>query len=187
MQNPRLATRYAKSILEIAVEQNQLEEIFKDMLLMQSICKSNKDFVALLKSPIIKADKKGKILDAILSGKISDITFKFNNLLVVKGREAYLPEIINAFLDQYRKLKGIYKVKLTTAIPVSEELKASIIDQLSSRTDMQHIELETAVKDELIGGFVLEMGDNLVDASIQRDLRDIRKQFLNNDFVYNIR
>ena len=78
-------------------------------------------------------------------------------------------------------------MKLTTATPISEELKQAIVAKLKAETSMQHIELETLVKEELIGGFVLEFNNNLVDASIARDLRDIKKQFSQNIYVQQIR
>src|SRR5882762_5320283 len=114
MPNPRLAGRYAKSLIDLAIEKNQLTAVYNDMLFLQEACKVSKEFVVLLKSPIIKADKKGKVLDAITGGKISVITATFNKLLLQKGREFYLPEIITAFIAQYKENKGIHTVKLTT-------------------------------------------------------------------------
>lgn len=187
MYNPRLAGRYAKSLVDLAVEKNQLEEVYKDMLYLQAVCKSNRDFVNVLKSPVIKADKKVQILEAVTSGKISELTQRFNRLMVNKGREASLPEIAEAFIDSYNKIKGINKVKLTTAQPMSEELKNSIVGKIKSSTPMQNVELETVTDDALIGGFVLEFNNNLVDASIARDLKDIKAQFQKNIYVPDIR
>ena len=157
------------------------------MLFLQEACNVSKEFVVLLKSPIIKADKKGKVLDAITGGKISVITATFNKLLLQKGREFYLPEIVTAFIAQYKQHLGIQTAKLTTAVPISEELKRSILDKIGAVRTGKTIELETAVDENLIGGFVLEVGDQLVDGSIAFDLRNIKKQFQNNDFIYKIR
>jgi F-type H+-transporting ATPase subunit delta len=187
MQHPRLAGRYAKSLIGLAIEQNQLEQVHADMKYLQSLCKQSREFVNLLKSPIIQADKKGKIVAAVTEGKIGNITQGFNRLLVQKGRENVLPEIVHAFVEQYNEIKGIHQVKITTAVPVSEELKQQIVSKIKSETPLQNIELETAVKDELIGGFTLEFHNNLVDASILRDLNDIKKQFLGNVYIQNIR
>ena len=156
------------------------------MKLLKGINKSNPDFVALLRSPIITADKKDKILDAVIGKNISQITMLFIRLLTTKKRESNLPEIVTAFLEQYNKLKNIQTVKLTTATPISEELKNSIIARVKS-ADSSAIEIETAVKEELIGGFKLEIGGTLIDASILRDLNDIKRQFLNNEYIHNIR
>jgi F-type H+-transporting ATPase subunit delta len=187
MNNPRLAGRYAKSLLDLATEQGQLDAVYNDIRYLQALCKSNPDFVAVLRSPIIKADKKGKILAAVTSANLGPITNAFNTLLMQKGREENLPEIIGAFIDQYNNIKGIKRVKITTATPLTDELKASILNQVKGDTPLEKIELETAIKEELIGGFVLQYGDTLVDASILRDLKDVRKQFLNNDYIHKLR
>ncbi|MBX3242484.1 MAG: ATP synthase F1 subunit delta [Chitinophagaceae bacterium] len=187
MLHPRLAARYAKSIIDLAVEQNQLESLHSDLVLLQSLCKQSRELVAVIKSPVIPADKKIKILDAITNGKVSNLTTAFNQLLVKKGREAILPEIVDTAIEQYNAIKGIYKVKLTTAQPISEALKSSIEQKVKAEAGLANIELTTEVKDELIGGFVLEFNNNLVDASILRDLKDIRKQFRDNVYIKNIR
>jgi F-type H+-transporting ATPase subunit delta len=187
LPNPRLAARYAKSILDLAVEKDQLETVYNDMLFLQAAFKSSRELVVLLKSPIVKADKKDKILDAIGAGKISVITATFNKLLLRKGRESYLPEIVTAFIDQYKVHQGIHTAKLTTAAPVSEELKQSILEKVRDAQHIQKIELTTVVDEALIGGFVLELGDQLVDASVAYELNNIKKQFENNDFIYKIR
>lgn len=187
MLNPRLAGRYAKSLIDLAIEKNQLEAVYNDMLFLQSVCKNSRQFVSILKSPVIVTEKKEAVLEAVTKGKVSEMTAGFNRLLIRKSREANLPEIINAFIEQYKKHKQIYSIKLTTAMPVSEELKQSIINKLRQESSMQNIELTTEIKEDIIGGFVLQVGDSLVDASIAYDLNAIRKQFLNNDFIYKIR
>ncbi len=187
MPNPRLAHRYAKSLIDLSTEKNQLETTYADMKLLQSICKTNKDFVSMLQSPVIHHSTKIKIVEAVITGKISDITTLFLKLLVSKGREANLPEIVEAFIDQYNKINGIHKVKLTTAVALSEELKQSIATKAATEGGLGKVELETNVNESLIGGFVLEFNNNLVDASIARDLRDIKAQFSKNVYVKSIR
>ena len=187
MQNPRLAARYAKSLIGLAIEKGQLENVFADMKWLQAVCKTNGDFVAVLRSPVIKSDKKYKIVDSITGDSVNGITKAFNRLLVAKGRESNLPEIAAAFSSQYKEYKKIYDVKLITATPASEELKNAILNHLRSTTEMQNIELETVVDDKIIGGFVLQVGDKLVDASIAYDLKNISRQFDNNDFIYKVR
>jgi F-type H+-transporting ATPase subunit delta len=187
MPNPRLASRYAKSLIDLAQETGQLEKIYSDMLLLQGLTKSSKEFLNLLRSPVVKADKKIKIVEAVTDGRVSSLTASFNKLLISKGREAALPEIITSFIHQYKELKNIHTVKLTTAIAVSEEIKKSIVAQIKKTSKMENIELETSVNQDLIGGFTLQAGDKLVDASVAAQLKEIARQFENNDFVYQIR
>lgn len=187
MVNTRLATRYAKSILDLSIEKGLLEKVFADMEWLQAITKSNRDFTNMLRSPIIKPDIKNRILEALTKGKVSELTAGFIRLLVNKGRESNLPEITSAFVTQYKQNKNIHTVRLTTAIPATEELKKSIVNHIKSTTEIQNIELETVVDEKIIGGFVLHTGDKLVDASIAYDLKAIAKQFENNDFIYKLR
>lgn len=186
MSNARLAGRYAKSILDLATEKGQLEAVYADMKYLQAVCAGSSDFVNLLRSPIIKADQKNSIINAVTKDKVSDLTNAFTVLLVKKGRESDLPEMATAFIEQYNALKGIHQVTLTTAVEVSEVLKKSIEDKVKAENKFATIELTTKTDDALIGGFVLEFNNNLLDASIARDLKDIKKQFLHNEFVEKI-
>ena len=187
MNNPRLAIRYAKSLIDLALEKDQLDEVFADMKFLQGITKSNPDFVALLKSPVIQEDKKNKIIESVITGRVSNLTALFIKLLGVKTRESNLPEITIAFVEQYNKVKEIHKVKITTAASISDEVKNSFINKIKSSNHIENIELETLVDEKLVGGFVLEMEGKMVDASIMRDLIDVKKQFQNNDYIHKLR
>lgn len=187
MLNPRLAHRYAKALLDLAVEKGQLSQVFADIQWLQAVCKSNSDFVSLLRSPIIKADKKQKIVEAVAKSSIGEMTLGFIRLLIIKARESFLPEILNEFVVLYKKYNNINTVKLTTAVPISDAIKTGIIEQVKKAAGVENVELEETVNADIIGGFVLEMGDKMIDASIAYDLREVAKQFKNNDFIYKVR
>ncbi len=183
----RVAGRYAKSLLDLAIERSELERVYQDVEFLKQACNSSRDFVVMLKSPVVSPDKKQAVIDAITAGKISELTASFTQLLVRKGRETELPDILNAFADLYRKHKNIHVVHLTSATPLSEEAKDAIISKVKSDGKLEHIELHTAVNPELIGGFVLQVGDSLVDSSVASELNAIKKQFQRNDYVYKVR
>jgi F-type H+-transporting ATPase subunit delta len=187
MNNPRLAGRYAKSLIDLATELNQVDIIYEDMKFIHSICKSNPDFVIVLRSPIIKPGTKEKIIEAVTISSINLTTTSFIRLLVRKGRETNLPEIADAFVEQFNQLRNIHQLKITTAVPISETLKAEIVSKVKLSASIQNVEVETAVNEELIGGFVLEMEGKLIDASILRDLKDIKKQFMDNEYIHKLR
>lgn len=186
MLNPRLASRYAKSLIDIAVEQNSLEETLKDMQLIDAICEQNRDFVNMMRSPVIKADKKNAIIDAVFSGRLSALSIQFLRLLINKGREQNVDEIAKAFIRQYRSHKHIRIVRLTTATPADNSVVEVLRQKLIAQNDKGSVEIETATDPSLIGGFVLEMGDQQLDASILRDLNDIKKQFTKNLYISQI-
>ncbi len=187
MNNPRLATRYAKSIIDLAVEQNQLDAVYNDMKFILRICKSNPDFVAVLRSPIIKPTSKGKIIESVTKERVSVLTSAFIKLLVAKTRELNLPEIADAFVDQYNVINNIHIVKITTAVQMSDTLKTAILSRVKENSPTGTIELETAVDEALIGGFILETEGRSIDTTVLRDLKDVKKQFLNNDYLHKIR
>lgn len=187
MTNPRLAARYAKSLLGLALERSQLEQVYQDILFLQRVCGLNREFVVMLKSPVIHADKKISILDTLSKGRVNETVLAFTHLLVAKGRESYLPEILTAFVEQYKSHKGIFSVKLITAQPVSEEIRQQIMKKANDFAPDRTIDLEVEVREELIGGFQLELGGTLVDGSVAYELSKIKSQFLNSDFIYKIR
>lgn len=179
----RIASTYAKSVLDLAIDQGNLEEVKADMEGLAS-CMENRDLYLLLKSPIINADKKQKVLDAIFSGKVNPLTSKFMEIVIRKGRESFLPEIVKAFGDQYRSYKKITTVKLTTAVDIAEEKLARIKSELlKSNVTKESVDITTVTDPDIIGGFVLEVGDKLYDASVAHKLGLLRKEFTGNEYV----
>ena len=185
MNNPRLAGRYAKSLLDLATEQNLVDEVYADMKWLENVCKTSPDFVRVLRSPVIKPTAKEKIIQSITHDRVQPLTTAFIVLLVKKTRESNLPEITSAFIGQFNKLRNIHRVKITTAIPMTEDIRKTIMTNLG--TSSGTFEIVTQVKEELIGGFLLETEGRLVDASILKDLKDVQKNFMNNDYVHKIR
>lgn len=187
MTSTKVAKRYAKSLLNFAIEQNALEEVFANMEYLQALCKQSREFENMLRSPVIKAEKKWSIVQAVTAKHTGAITQAFLKLIIVKAREQALPEIINEFINQYDQLKDIHTVSLTTAVEISENLKQEIIQKVQAETHFKQVKLQTKVQPKLIGGFVLNYDNKLVDASILRDLKDIRKQFEKNLYEPEIR
>ncbi len=187
MLNTRVASRYAKSLLDLAEEKGQLEQVYADMLYLQELVKKSPEFQSVLRSPVINADAKIRAVEAVTKDKVSPLTTTFNRLMINKTREAVLPEIITAFIKQYKDKNGIHVVKLTTATPVSDSVRQAIIAQVKKTSDIENLELQEVVDPNIIGGFVLQAGDKLVDASISYDLQQISRQFENNDFIYKVK
>ena len=123
MPNPRLAARYAKSLIDLSMEKGQLEQVYKDILYLKSIFKSSKELVNFLNNPVITSDQKLKVVKAVDSENTGEITKSFNRLLIRKGRESYLPEIADALLSSTKNTKEYIRLHLTTAIPVSDDVK----------------------------------------------------------------
>lgn len=187
MQNPRLASRYAKSLIDLAKEQNSLDAVLKDIELLKGVCQSNPDFVLMLKSPVVKGDKKIALIKLLFEGKIGAVTLGFVELMIKKGREFYLPEIVNAYVAQDNEIRNVKTVHLTTATAIDAQLTNLIESKVAASVkDGGTIALKTSVDESLIGGFILEIGDKFFDASVRRDLNDIKKQFTKNLYIADI-
>lgn len=186
MQVSRLALVYAKSLIELSVEAQQLDVVYQDIQYLKTLVKASPEFRQLLKSPIISADKKQKIITAIVGANINPLTDKFIQLLIKKNREGDLLEILEGFTDLYNQHNNIKKVVLTTAQPLTKEAEALFIEKLKKEADFENVDLTKKVDANIIGGFVLEYNNTLVDASILRDLKDIKKQFQVNLFESTI-
>lgn len=180
-----VASRYAKSLIGLAVEKGQLEAICADMKLIKQICDSNPDFVNLLESPVVKTDKKKAIFAELFKGKISDITFSFINIIADKRREGYIDDIAKAFDGQYKTYKNILSAVITSANGIDATTKAKVME-LVKETTTGEVELIEKIDASILGGFVLTVGDKQIDQSVARKLNDLRKNFSENPFVSEI-
>lgn len=187
MPNPRLASRYAKALLDLAVEKNSVEDTLADIKYLDSICRNSVEFINMLRSPIIAASKKQDIITAAVGDSLKPLAQAFIKLLVNKGREENLPEIAAAFVQQYKQMKNIKSVMLTTATPASDKLKSSVLDKVKAAVPDAEIELFEVVNPDIIGGFVLQLEDKLFDASVRRDLNDVKAQFKKNIYIPELR
>jgi F-type H+-transporting ATPase subunit delta len=183
MSITRISTRYAKSLMDLALERKELETVKNDMSYLDQALKS-RDLVLFLKSPIIAANKKLSVFKSVFDGKLSKMTMSFCEIIIRKGRENYLPEIVVNFLSQYRDFNRISTINIITASPLSQETMAEIKKiLLSSPITMDKVEVSEKVDPSIIGGFVIEVGDKLYDASVAHKLAELKKEFSNNSFV----
>ena len=179
----RIAGRYAKSLIDLAVERGVLTEVYNDMSLFATVSAHN-EFRVVLKSPIFNADKKSSIFDAIFGGKVNELTMAFLKILLTKGREAYLADIAAEVVAQYKKMNQIATVRLTTAQPLTEAAIADIRAKLEADKGLFNtIDLTTAVDEDLIGGFTLDFDSKRYDASIANRLQKLRAEFSTNLYV----
>ena len=181
----RLSARYAKSLIDLATEMGKVEEVHQDMHFFHRLTAASNDFRLMLKSPIIKTDKKIKILEIILLGRVDDITLRFVRILTEKRREPHLVEIADSFIRQYNVINGITPVKLTTAAEIPEDAKREILEAFKEKEGLDKIELTTKIEEDLIGGFILQYHDKLYDASISRQLEMLKKEFTDTSFIKN--
>lgn len=181
MSEYRIASRYAKSLLELAVEKGKLEAVHTDMQLLSNMFEQNRDFVLMLKSPVVLHDKKLAILNKVFEGLVDDLSLSIFRLLTKKHREGYLPLIAEEFHHMYNEFNGIAEATVTTTFSLDEKSRKTFEDVVKSITKKK-VELTEVVDESLIGGFVLKIGDRQIDDSVSSRLKALRVDFSKNHY-----
>ncbi len=176
MSELTVATRYAKSLIDLAEENKSLEETRKDMELFSQTLRANYQLQAVLANPIIAHNKKIKILEVIFAGKVSKVTDSFFRIMINKSRSEVLYATAKEFINQYNILKNIVRAYVTSATPLSTENEKQIIAELKAATGGS-IELHKKVDAGLIGGFVLTIGGRQIDTSLSNALVRLKHDF----------
>ncbi len=183
----RIASRYAKSLIELAQEKGKLEEVHHDVLLLNNAFKASRELRVFLKSPVINAEKKVEVLNKIFLSKVTEITGKFIILMTNKGREGFLSEIAEAFITQYNVIKNITPVRISSAVKLDQATIHSLVTGLKKREHLGEIELTETIDESLVGGFILQYGDKQVDSSVRSSLQKLHNLVADDSYVKKIR
>ncbi|HOZ39398.1 MAG: ATP synthase F1 subunit delta [Flavobacteriales bacterium] len=178
-----VAYRYARSLMELAQEKGVLAGVHEDMRLVGSTCAANRELVVLLNSPVVKADKKDRILEQVFAGKVGQLTATFMGILVRKGRERLLPDVAHAFSELYKISKNIVVAHVSSAVPLSAGARAKVLAIAEKQHPGKSIELVEKVDPALIGGVTIRIGDELYDGTVSRRLADLRREFSKNPYI----
>jgi F-type H+-transporting ATPase subunit delta len=168
MSETQVATRYAKSIIDLAVEQSALELVKKDFELFIETCRANPELQAILKNPIISLEKKANILDGLFGDKLHKMILSFFHIVIRKGRSEILYATAKEFITQYNIIKNVVKATVTQ------------IEEVVKQATKGEVILSAKVDPELIGGFILKVGDKQFDTSLSSKLNKLRKEFEHN-------
>ena len=182
MANQQVAARYAKSLLDLGQEMGTLENVKQDMDLLATTVAGSRELRLLLRNPIVKHDKKLAILTAIFQGKVSDLTLKFFIILTQKNRENMLEYVAPEFVKQYNVLRRVQVAEVTSAAPLTPALRAEMERLVTKQTGLASVTLTEKVDAELIGGFVLRIGDQQIDDSVRTNLRRLRTSLQENTY-----
>ncbi len=182
MKNSLAAKRYAKSLMGLAQEKNNLDSVYKDMMLINETIKKSNDLDLLLKSPVVNTDKKQQILLAVFGKNISKLSTLFLDLISSKKRESLIQLIASSFIEQYKNFKNIIVTEVTSAISLDNKQLNSIVS-LFENTNNSTYEIVEKVSPEIIGGFIIRVGDKQIDASISKELRELKKTFNENPYI----
>jgi F-type H+-transporting ATPase subunit delta len=173
-----VASRYAKSIIDLAAEKNLLDSVNADMVQIKAVCQDSHEFKVFLNSPIINTDKKISALKAVFDGKVNALTLDFLSSVTKNRRESIIPEIANSYIELYKSHKKILSAVIVSAKGLDAETKQKALELIKSQVKGE-VELIEKTDESLIGGFILKIGDRQIDRSVSRQLSNLKKQLTN--------
>jgi F-type H+-transporting ATPase subunit delta len=177
-----LSKRYAQALFELALELKILEKVDKDISLIDTVLKENRELRVILANPVLDGYKKLRVLNALFEGKIEILTLKFLQLITKKDREKYIIHICEAFVKIYKDFKNIMDVTLTTAYDADKKTINAILTKLRTVTEKE-LDVTEEVDESLIGGFKLDFEDYQYDDSVKVQLKRLAKEFSDNLYI----
>jgi len=169
MSNLRVANRYAAALMQLTNEQKKPETVAGDLLTMKELVDGSRELQLVLASPVMKKDKKKEILKEVCKKKIGKLVQEYLDVIVTKGRENILHDI----LKQYSILRdvelGVVRVQVKTSVDFSSKQEKDLKKQLEVMTKKK-IEIAFSVDKSIKGGFVARVGDTVLDGSVKRQL-----------------
>jgi F-type H+-transporting ATPase subunit delta len=173
----RAAVRYAKAILELANQNGTTDKVNSDMTLMQDAWKQSKDLQVFLTNPVIKQEMKRNALLEVFPQAQKETNALFE-LLYQNKRFDILYAITQKFQELLLVQNGIVKATVTTAIPMTAELEKQVLEKAKQMTSHQVV-LDHKVDESIIGGFILRVGDQQLNASVASRLQEIKREIIN--------
>lgn len=182
MNGSKVAYRYAKSLLEVAQAQNIIQQVYGDMQSVMSAINENHDLKDYLVSPIVKVEDKKEIINKIFGGKINPLSLNFFNLIIENKRESVIHLIVKRFIYLYDELKGVEVAKVISAVELDKsslQRLQNIVAKITGKT----AEIEQAIDESLIGGYILKIGDYQYDASVKNNIGRLHSEFKENLYI----
>lgn len=173
-----VSATYGEALFELAVEEGREEEFLDEIVQLKTLLAENPDFGKLMNHPKILKENKLEVLREVFEGRISKELLGFLHLIVSKDRYGEIDHILDYFIDEVKKLKGIGIAYVTTATDLSEAKKKEVEEKLLATTAFQKMEMHYQVDEDLIGGMVIRIGDRVVDSSVKNKLFELQRELL---------
>jgi F-type H+-transporting ATPase subunit delta len=177
MDESKISVRYAKALLSLAKEKQVEEAVKTDMEMIHQLFETMPTFNHVLTSPVIGLKEKRQLFEDVFANKTCPLTYSFLMLLITNNREGYLKNITRNFHDTYRKEAGYKAAKLISAFEIDpatlEQFKTLIRKHFNTEVD-----LTCKVDSKLIGGFILQVEDQQIDASVASKLKKLKRELL---------
>ncbi len=177
MSTHRVAIRYATAILEALPETLSMEQLLSDVRDLRSSILASRELRLFFESPVISRENKRAGVDALFADKLSDYTVGVLRLLVEKGREVLVLDILDAVIALHREREGIVASSISSAVELDSAQRTRLEAMLAERSG-KRVEAEYHIDPSLIGGLTVRLGDTVYDGSVRRQLQRLRTRFI---------
>lgn len=175
MRDIRVAKPYARALYDAAVEQDDLSSIVVDIEKLRELIEQSVEFTQFINTPLLSPQFKSDTLQQLFEDAMHPLTINFFKLLALKQRERYLVAIMDVFSAIVDDAAGRVVANVKTATPITHEQEQRLVQQLSTYSGKQ-VRLETETDEQIQGGFIVQLGDTVFDASIASQLQRLQQQ-----------
>ena len=169
--NTQVLQPYASALMSLAKSNNLSEEFGNEIRSLLGLLESSEDLRQFLANPLIKPDAKKAVIKQIAGEDMNPLMRSFLSLLIDKGRILFLEGIGKQYLTQLRELNQTVLAEVTSAVPLSDAQQQTVREKVQAMTSARQVEIETKIDADLIGGVVIKVGSQVIDASLRGQLR----------------
>ena len=173
-----ISKTYGDALFELAVEKDKVDVLLEEIEQLQGVLSENDEFGRLMNHPKIIKEEKIQVAKDVFGGRVSDELLGFLTIIITKDRYKDIDEILDYFIAEVKRYKGIGIATVTTAVPLKEEQCKKIEQKLLDTTEFTKMEMHYQLDESLIGGMVVRIGDRVVDSSIKTKLSELQKELL---------
>lgn len=173
-----ISKTYGDALFELAVEEEKVDVLSEEILEVKKVLDENQEFGRLMNHPKIIKEEKIQLAQQVFGDRISKEIMGFLTIIISKDRYRNIDEILDYFLAEVKKYKGIGVATVTTAVPLKEEQRKSVEKKLLETTEYKSMEMHYETDASLIGGMIIRIGDRVVDSSIRTKLTELERTLL---------
>ena len=173
-----ISKTYGDALFELAVEKDKVDVLLEEIQQLKGVLSENEDFGRLMNHPKIIKEEKIQVAKNVFEGRLSEELLGFLTIIITKDRYKDIDAILDYFVAEVKRYKGIGVATVTTAVPLKEEQCKRIEQKLLDTTEYTQMEMHYHLDETLIGGMVVRIGDRVVDSSIKTKLSELQKDLL---------
>ena len=173
-----ISKTYGDALFELAVEKDKVDVLLEEVVQLREVLSENDEFGRLMNHPKIIKEEKIQVAGNVFAGRVSEELLGFLTIIITKDRYKDIDAILEYFIAEVKRYKGIGVATVTTAVPLKEEQCKKIEQKLLDTTEYKKMEMHYQTDESLIGGMVIRIGDRVVDSSIKTKLSELQKELL---------